>query len=66
MALEKKKPCCYLCDINLPCILYSKLLIAPPFVTNWRSLLCKRQENASNLKTVEQLHENSPSESTEG
>ena len=39
MALGKKKPWCYFCDINLPCILFSKLLIATPFVTNSRSLL---------------------------
>ena len=41
MALEKNKPCCHFCDINLPYILFSKLLIAPLVVTNWRSLSWK-------------------------
>ena len=39
----KTNPCCYFCNINLPCILFSKLLhvIAPLVVTNWRSLSWK-------------------------
>ena len=42
MALGKNKPCCYFCDINLPgSILFSKWLIAPLVVTNWRSLSWK-------------------------
>ena len=41
MALRKNKPCCYFCDIKLPCILYSKLLIAPLSVKKWRSLSWK-------------------------
>ena len=38
MVLRKNKPCCYFWDINLPCILNSKLFITPLFVVNWRSL----------------------------
>ena len=37
MALGKNKPCCYFCDINLPCILQS------PQVVNC-SLLCHELE----------------------
>ena len=33
MALRNIKPCCYFCDINLPCILQF-LQVAPLFVTN--------------------------------
>ena len=44
-----KKTRCYFCDINLPCILFSKLLIAPLVVMNWRSLSWKLRP-VSNLK----------------
>ena len=46
MALEKNKPCWHFCDINLPYILFSKLLIVPLVVTNWRSLSWKSRPRA--------------------
>ena len=53
MALGKNKPCCYFCDINLPgCILFSKLLIAPLVVTNWRSLSWKSRPRFKNCWTA--------------
>ena len=41
MALGKNKPCCYFCDINLPCILQLLQVITPLSVTNWRLLSWK-------------------------
>ena len=57
MVLGKNRPCCYFCDINLPCILFSNFQVANCSTRcHELEIIIMSQDRASNLKTVEQLH----------
>ena len=59
----KLKPCCYFCDINLPCILqFLQLVKLLHSLSRTGDHYCLSQDRAaSSLQSVKRLHENSPS-----